>query len=126
MVGDTGLGKSQAAASFTATLTKTGRWPDGTVAPTGSVIILGSEEPLNMVTRPRLEAAGADTSRVYCLKAVEKEEGGATTFSVQQDLESLAAVVREVNDVALIVIDPVTSYLGAEIDSHKTTDVRAA
>jgi hypothetical protein len=66
MVGDTGLGKSQAAASFTATLTKTGRWPDGTVAPTGSVIILGSEEPLNMVTRPRLEAAGADTSRVYC------------------------------------------------------------
>src|SRR5262249_36527587 len=30
-----------------------------------------------------------------------------------------------VGDVALVVIDPITSYMGSKIDSHRVTDVRA-
>jgi hypothetical protein len=38
----------------------------------------------------------------------------------------IAQKLREIGDVAMVVIDPVTAYLGGEIDSHKTTEVRAA
>ena len=108
LTGDTGLLKSQIAISLIASITKTGKWPDGTKAPSGSAVILGSEDSLRMTTRPRLEAAGADSERVACLSAVTNADGTANTFSVQQDLEALAAVIEGIGDVALIVIDPIT------------------
>ena len=33
-------------------------------------------------------------------------------------------LIREIGDVVLVIIDPVTAYMG-KIDSHKNTDVRA-
>jgi putative DNA primase/helicase len=74
---------------------------------------------------PRLHAAGADLSRVYCLKCV-RVDGKPRSFNIQTNMDLIAKKVREVGDVALIVIDPVTAYLGSEIDSHRITDVRAA
>ncbi len=73
-----------------------------------------------------LEAASADRSLVYCLRFVCDEQGRPRSFSIQQDLEILAQQVRQLGDVALIIIDPITAYLGSKIDSHKITDVRAA
>src|SRR5262249_20213247 len=47
------------------------------------------------------------------------------TFSLQTDLERLGEKIRAIGDVALVVIDPVTSYMGSKIDSHHTVDVRS-
>jgi len=125
LTGDSTLGKSQISISLTAALTKTGEWPDGNSAPSGSVIILSAEDATDDTVVPRLAAAGADPGRVYCLKCV-RAEGKTHTFNIQSNMDLIAKKVHEVGDVALVIIDPVTAYLGSEIDSHRTTDVRAA
>jgi RecA-family ATPase len=76
--------------------------------------------------RTRADAAGADVKKIYVLKSVHDEEGRATTFDLQQDLVWLAEKISEIGDVRLIVVDPITAYMGAgKIDTHKTADVRA-
>jgi hypothetical protein len=126
LCGDSALGKSQIAISITAALTKSGVWPDGDeVGELGSVIILSAEDAINDTIVPRLAAAGADLNRVYCLRCVYNE-GKTQSFNIQANMNLIADKVREVGDVALVIIDPVTAYLGSEIDSHKITDVRAA
>jgi hypothetical protein len=45
------------------------------------------------------------------------------TFSLQTDIQALASKLVELGNVALVVIDPITAYLG-DTDSHKNADVR--
>jgi putative DNA primase/helicase len=76
--------------------------------------------------RPRADGAKADVRRIYCLNAVHDEDGKPSSFSLQADLELLGEKVREIGDIVLIIIDPITAYLGAgKIDTHRTADVRA-
>lgn len=129
LAGHPGLGKSQACISLAAIVTTGGLWPvDRTRCERGSVLIFSAEDDPEDTIRPRLEAAGADLSRCHILEAVEvREPDGTVTrrgFSLSTDLSRLAAKLAELRDVALVVIDPVTAYLG-ETDSHKAADVRA-
>src|SRR5262249_36078175 len=65
-------------------------------------------------------------TRIYVLDRMFDEQGRPASFDLGQDLTILAEQVRLIGDVALIVIDPITAYLGAgKIDTHKTADVRA-
>ena len=50
-------------------------------------------------------------------------DGKPVTFNLQAHLEILGNKVAELRDVALIIIDPITSYMG-KIDGHQTVDVR--
>ena len=97
-------------------------WPDGGHAPLGSVVILSAEDSANDTLRPRLEAASADLERIHMLTAT-LIEGKPVTFSLQAHLEMLGAKLTELGDAALVVIDPITSYMG-KIDGHQTVDVR--
>ena len=129
IVGHAGLGKSQATDSLAAIASTGGTWPvDRSRCERGSVIILSAEDDAADTTRPRLEAAGADLSRVYVLDAVREEtQGGeirARTFNLATDITNLGALFAKLQDVALLVIDPVSAYLG-NIDSHKNADVRS-
>jgi putative DNA primase/helicase len=125
LAGESTLGKSQISVNFAAIVSKGGEWPDGDSAPNGSVIILNDEDAINDTIVPRLEAAGADLSRVYCLKCV-RVDGQSRTFNIQTNMNLIANKAREIGDVALVIIDPVTAYFGTDIDSHRVTDVRAA
>ena len=123
--GDPGLGKSQISLDVVAHVTNVGRFPDGSKAPSGSALILTAEDSAKDTVRPRLEAVGADLTRVHRLKAAIVKDGnktGATTFSLQHDLVALAEKVRAVGDAAIVIIDPITSYMGSKIDSHRVTD----
>jgi putative DNA primase/helicase len=101
-------------------------WPDGSgKAPLGSCIILSAEDNTEDTIAPRLTAAGADLSKVYIVDAVEVVDGSSRSFSLATDLNQLAQLVETIGDVALIMIDPITAYLGADLDSHRTTAVRA-
>jgi hypothetical protein len=73
--------------------------------------------------RPRLEAAGADIDRVHVLTAI-KDANGTRGFNLARDLQQLEKALIDIGDVKLIIIDPITAYLGGT-DSHKTADVRA-
>src|SRR5262249_2253901 len=44
-------------------------------------------------------------------------------FNLQNDLYLLERTIAEIGDVALVVVDPVSSYLG-RADSHKNSEVR--
>lgn len=130
IAGHPGLGKSQLTASLAAIVTTGGQWPvDRTVAPAGRVVILSAEDDPADTIAPRLAAAGADISRVHVIDAVgEVSEDGRLvrrTPDICRDLDRLDALLGELGDVMLLVVDPITAYLGG-IDSHRTSDVRGA
>jgi AAA domain len=120
-------GKTTAAIDIASRVTMGEVWPDGSgLAPHGSVLILTAEDGLADTIRTRADAAGADVRRIYVLTGVHDERGNPSSFELQQDLVLVAEKVQEVGDVALVIIDPITAYMGAgKIDTHKTADVRA-
>jgi hypothetical protein len=123
--GEPGLGKSQITAALAAAVTTGGAWPcnEGR-APLGSAIILSAEDDASDTIRPRLDAAGANVQGVHLISAVRQADGGGRrTFNLQADLALLEEAIARIGDVQLVIIDPVSSYLG-KIDSHKNSDVR--
>ncbi len=78
---------------------------------------------------PRLMAAGADMSKVYNIRSViDGRQDGDTfhrSFNLQADLDRLEAEIKRIGDVRFNIIDPISSYLGKGIDSHKNADVRS-
>lgn len=130
IAGNPGLGKSQVTASMAATVSVGGTWPgDGARCEPGNVVILSAEDDPEDTLRPRLEAAGADLSRVFILDAVidgpvTSGNEGRRSFSLGSDLSRLKVMLEEIGGAALIIIDPITAYLGAA-DSHKNAEIRA-
>jgi putative DNA primase/helicase len=124
--GEPGLGKSQLSAWLAAAVSTGRDWPDGQGrAPFGNAIILNVEDDAADTIIPRLRAAGADCSRIYIAAAVQRDDGKSRRmFNLQTDLELLQAKIQQIGNVRLVIIDPVSSYLG-NIDSHRNTDVRA-
>jgi putative DNA primase/helicase len=123
IAGEPGTGKSQLSIATIAAVTTGGQWPCGEGrAPLGSVIILSAEDGAADTIVPRLIAAGADLARVHIVSAVhaDKQRRGVNLL---QDIGLLEQKIREVGDVVLVVIDPVSSYLG-KTDSHKNSEVR--
>jgi putative DNA primase/helicase len=129
IAGHPGLGKSQAGLSLAAIVSAGGKWPlCGEHCERGSVVILSAEDDAADTIRPRLEAAAADVSRVHLFEAVrdqdDKGEMRTRGLSLATDITRIAAKIAELSDVALLIVDPVSAYLG-DTDSHKNADVRA-
>jgi putative DNA primase/helicase len=112
--GPPGLGKSQVTANIAATVATGGRWPcDEGRAPQGEVVILSAEDGIADTIVPRLIAAGSDTSRVHIVAAATKPDGtGRKTFSLKTDVDLLEELSREIGTVRLIIIDPISAYMG--------------
>ena len=127
IAGEPGDGKSQISVYVAATVSRGGEWPcDEGSAPIGNVIILNAEDGADDTVVPRLLAADADLERVHIVSAVLQERGkGRRTFNLQADLALLERKIAEVGDVALVIIDPISSYMG-KADSHKNAEVRGA
>ncbi len=123
VAGDPSMGKSQITLDVAARLSSGAAWPDGGQAPRSSVLILSAEDAIGDTMVPRLMAAQADRRQIHILQSVATQSG-VRSFSLQADLAALGAKVAELGDLAAVIIDPITSYMGA-IDSHRTTDVRA-
>lgn len=130
IAGNPGLGKSQITASMAATVSTGGAWPvDRTSCEPGNVVILSAEDDPADTIRPRLEAAGADLDRCFVIDAViesTRADGNECprSFNLQTDLARLGTMLESIGGAALIVIDPITAYLGG-VDSHKNAEVRA-
>jgi hypothetical protein len=124
IAGEPGTGKSQLSIAIIATVTTGGDWPcsEGR-APFGNVIILSAEDGIGDTVVPRLQAAGADRNRVHVISAVRTGDGSRKSFNLQNDLDLLEEKIARIGDVALVVVDPVSSYLG-KTDSHKNSEVR--
>jgi putative DNA primase/helicase len=125
LAGEPGLGKSQLSAFLAATVTTGGHWPNGEGrAELGSVFVLSAEDDAADTIIPRLMAAGTELSRVHIVSAVRTDDHkGRRLFNLQSDLATLENAIAQVGDVRLVIIDPVSSYLG-KVDSHKNAEVR--
>jgi putative DNA primase/helicase len=121
--GHPGGGKSQLSILAAARVTTGTDWPDGAHRPKASVVIVSCEDSAADTIVPRLEAAGADKRLVHTLDWVE-HEGKRRLFDIARDIPVLEAMVRKLGDVGLIIIDPITAYLG-KIDSYNNAEVRA-
>jgi putative DNA primase/helicase len=124
IAGEAGLGKSQLSIAMVAAVTTGGEWPcrEGR-APQGTVIILSAEDGAADTVVPRLMAAGADRERIQLVSAV-RDEKSRRSFDLSADLALLDQKISAIGDVKLIIIDPISSYLGPKVDSHVNAAVR--
>ncbi len=124
--GDPGLGKSTVTIDLAARVSRGWEMPPAGGPCCGaepeSVLILNAEDDPGNTIRPRLEAAGADLTRVHLFDRVE-------TGTIQRppilpfDLERVKDEIKA-REVALVIVDPFLAFLDGEIDAHKDQDVR--
>jgi hypothetical protein len=103
----------------------TGRpWPDDSPGPAAAAsIFLNGEDDVADTLRPRLEAPGADLTRVF---VVEHGEGdGAVPLSLPGQTGALEALVARVG-ARLLVIDPVSAFFGPGVNMASDTAIRRA
>ncbi len=138
LCGDPGLGKSFVTLDLAARVSSGTSWPDIPILPhpPGGVVLLSAEDDLADTIRPRLDAAGADPSRVVAIQAVRRILVPASPrgdnfdlvredyFDLTEDLPALETAIEKTADCRLVIIDPLTAYLG-KTDSHKNAEVRA-
>jgi putative DNA primase/helicase len=125
IAGDPGLGKSFLTLDIASRLSTGTPWPDavGQENPSGGAVLLSAEDDIADTIRPRLDAAGADVARIIALRAVQQGEGAARMFNLATDLSALDAAIQRCTGCRLVVVDPITAYLG-KTDSHKNADIR--
>ena len=77
--------------------------------------------------RPRLDAAGADCTKILIFDAVKAQsidgKSNERCFDLSRDVERLEKACRTENAV-LVIMDPISAYLGKGKDSHNNADVR--
>ena len=113
--GDPGVGKSWATCALVTAITHGGGLPDVPPTEPRKVIMLSAEDGLDDTIRPRLEAMGAELSRVIA-------RNKAMTFD-EKGISQLEAHVRKVNP-ALIVIDPLFAFVGGRTDIYRDNEAR--
>ena len=80
-----------------------------------NVIYQTAEDGLGDTIKPRLLAAGADCSKVL---VIDDSEQPLTMLD-----ERLEQAIRQTN-ARLVVLDPIQSFLGAEVDMHRANEIR--
>ncbi len=123
LAGAPGQGKTTIAIGVAATVSIGGRWPDGTRAEQGNVLIWSGEDDPADTLLPRLIAAGADKDRCYFVSGA-RVDGEVIPFDPARDMAALMAAAERIGNVRLLVVDPVVSAVAG--DSHKNGEVRRA
>jgi putative DNA primase/helicase len=118
-------GKGQIAAFLAAAVTAGIELPCGEgFAPQGNVIWLNAEDDARDTVLPRLVAAGADPKRIHFVNSAHVG-GKAKGFSLITDRELLRKEIERIGNVVLVIIDPVSAYLGVgRVDTRSQSDVR--
>lgn len=129
IAGDPGLGKSYLTLDLAARVS-TGRampgdcWENGQPMDRypGTAILLSAEDDPADTVRPRLESAGADLRRIAMVTGVRTGDA-VKSFSLREHLKFLRGMCKAEPETRLIVIDPISAYMGDE-EGHSNTKVR--
>lgn len=114
--GDPGEGKTTAVLRIAALLTKGEKLPeDNQEREPVNVIYQTSEDGLADTVKPRLEAAGADCSRILVI------DESAENLSM---LDSRIEEALKETGAKLIILDPIQAYLGSNVDMHRANEIR--
>ena len=118
-----GKGKSTVATDVIARLTTGKDFPDSVKQlDSCEVAIMASEENNKTIVKPRLVASGADCEKVHLVTGISD---GTNEWSValDKDLDALRDFLTDNPSIKLIVMDPVTSYIG-DVDPNRPKEVR--
>ena len=121
--GMAGTGKTTIAIAIGATISIGGRFPDGTRAPVGNVLIWSGEDSAKDTLVPRLLAAGADMQRVHFIGDVQHGDE-LRSFDPATDIRAMFDTATRIGDISLLIVDPVVNAVAG--DSHKNGEVRRA
>jgi AAA domain len=125
--GDPGIGKTLLMTQLAASLSRGQPLPDQqgkfTLETDGPqpTLLLSTEDGLADTLKPRLEAAGADCTKIHVLTGWKDLDEHDHYFTLQ-DLPILEAAVQQYRP-RLIVIDPIQAYVG-NIDMHRANETR--
>jgi RecA-family ATPase len=123
--GDPGLGKSVVTLDVAARVSAGRELPDGRPCESAGVVLLSAEDGLGDTIRPRLDAAGADSERIFALSTVVEAKGGERVISLTKDLAVIDRAIERVG-AGLVVVDPLMAFLSEKTDSYKDQDIRRA
>ncbi len=121
--GDPGLNKSTMLLDITARVSTGNCMPDGTPGVCGQVLLLNAEDAVEQTIIPRLNAAGADRTKIHLLDGRRLPDGTSAPITLE-DIPIIRDALVQHPGTRLVVIDPVSAYLG-RADSHVNSDVRA-
>ncbi|MCC8946480.1 AAA family ATPase [Bradyrhizobium sp. Arg62] len=91
----------------------------------GSVVIFCKEDHPGLMIKPRMRAAGADTKKVHLIgidHSNDKNEFDVIT-RLDTTLGEVERLIRDLGDVAAILIDPITDFAG-ELNLYREDQVR--
>ena len=119
LVGDPDVGKSLLSIDIAARFTSGKPWPGSEEPhPAGSVIIFTAEDGIANTVRPRVEAAGADVVKIKYVDGVSISRDDVAPFTFDEHMAHLERSIKENSDVKLIIVDPITAYLGRLKDDN--------
>src|SRR5215208_677674 len=121
--GDPGLGKSTLLCEFAARITRGQALPGGESGAPHDVIILSAEDDLHDTIRPRIDAAGGDSTRVVSLVAVPDGSPFGRPFVLPGHVLLLEGLVVRTN-AALVILDPLVAYLQRGHNANNDQGIR--
>lgn len=131
--GNPGDGKSVLLCDYAARVSTGAPWPNDPRTPQdpGGVVILSAEDDPEDTIKPRLEAAGADCTKIIIVDAMKMVlpdgEEIKRCVDLSKDIPRVEAALEALKSritPKLLTIDPITAYMGDGTDSHKNAEVR--
>jgi hypothetical protein len=126
VAGDGGHGKSTLALHVAACLSRgvCAFGLDYADAPAGETLLIQCEDDWEDTVLPRLLALGADVRHVHRLVGVRSADGRLSPFTLAH-FQELDLKLEECPAIKLVVIDPAGAYVGAGVDDHRDSELRA-
>lgn len=129
LMGMSGEGKSPVTIDIAARVTAGKPWPDGAANLLGpsTVILMNLEDEVESVIMPRFDLAGGNDEKLCFIEGTrltKDSDSYEASFALDTDMELLANLARSIDDLAIIIIDPITNYLGKR-KMNAEDDVRA-
>jgi 5S rRNA maturation endonuclease (ribonuclease M5) len=122
--GDPGLGKSTVTLDLAARVSRGATMPDGSPGISGGAVLMTLEDGLADTIVPRLNAAGADLSRIVALQSVQDEKGNLR-YPTVKDIDAIRQACKKVQ-AKIVIIDPIMAHLDGQVNSWRDQDIRAA
>jgi putative DNA primase/helicase len=114
------------AATSVAAICSTGRdFPDGsqnTLPPSEVLMLIGEDDEHDTVV-PRLMAAGADMTKIHLPEGIARSNNSDSELRLDIDLPALEAYLEKYPGIKLIIVDPISNYLG-DVSMIAEQDVR--
>lgn len=120
IAGKPASGKTTIAIELAAIISRGGKFPDGSIAQFGNILIWSSEDSKPDVLIPRLIAAEANIERVHFVEGFQDGEK-SRPFDPSIDMMELEKLAQQVGNISLLILDPIVTAIKGDSNSNSDT-----